>query len=319
MVEYRRIYRGEDQRLRAIFRILIPFLVFFGVVVAVSPLLQTLSLPDVLLNAPSNIVSLVALISAVTVASRIDHRSVSDYGFSLDRQWWLDFTAAVIAGALFATLVDLLWIGVGSASVRETISTGIATDTATLVVATLSILFAFTVVSLWEEFLFRGVIILNTVEWIRLHGGSPATAVGGALALSTIVFALPHGLAASAGFINPSFAILQSTFAGIYFAVAYLWTGSLAFPIGLHLVTNLWTVMVFGIVNSSEPTLIRLERESLLGIEVLFVLSVPFVAILCMILCWVYLTRGSISPQFAWNNVEPALFTESASESTTNN
>jgi membrane protease YdiL (CAAX protease family) len=85
------------------------------------------------------------------------------------------------------------------------------------------------VVALSEETMFRGYLILR-LESIT---GSPVAAV----LLSALVFSMGHGYEGSAG-------VLTVAMMGIAFAGVYLWRRSLVAPIVLHLLQDLFSILI---------------------------------------------------------------------------
>lgn len=112
-----------------------------------------------------------------------------------------------------------------------------------LILSLLEGLVLFTCVALSEEIFTRGYI----QGLIKYHYGSPA-----AIIVSSIIFAFMHS-------VNPNmyetpFPFLNICLAGIIFAVAREWTGSLWWPIGLHLSWNYFQGYVYGFqVSGTDP------------------------------------------------------------------
>ena len=163
-----------------------------------------------------------------------------------------------------------------------------------MVVAVVATVLALLAVALWEELLFRGVLIQNTLEGLAARGVARRTAVGSALVGSALVFGLPHATSAAEG-ASVGFAVFQAVVAGLYFGLAYLLTDSLAFHIGLHLSTNLWVASVFGQPDSAFPALLRLERDLQADPEGVVVVFVPALVLVGLVVGWVRLTRDELS------------------------
>jgi membrane protease YdiL (CAAX protease family) len=75
------------------------------------------------------------------------------------------------------------------------------------------------VVAVSEEIIFRGYLIL------RLRGVTGSTF--GSVLLSALIFSLGHGYEGSAG-------VVTVGFMGLFFALVYLWRGSLVAPVVIH-------------------------------------------------------------------------------------
>lgn len=289
------LYGRRDDRLRATWRVLGSFAVFLGMLVVASAVLGQVPFPEVLINASTTLAVFLAVAVLLFVGTRfVERRSFDGYGLSLDRRWWLDATGGVLAGFLFQGLVTALLFVFGAARLVSTLSPGIGDTPVTVAIAFVAAVFALLAVALWEELLFRGVLIQNTLEGLAARGIESRTAVGIALVGSALVFGLPHATAAAEG-ASVGFAVFQAVVAGLYFGLAYLLTDSLAFPIGLHLSTNLWVASVFGQPDSAFPALLRLERDLQADPAGVVVVLAPAVVLVGLIVGWVRLTRGNVS------------------------
>jgi hypothetical protein len=82
---------------------------------------------------------------------------------------------------------------------------------------------------------------------------------------------------------------------GLHCGFAYVFTDSLAFPVGIHLPTNLWMMVVFGQPDSGYPAAFRLARPFDLGAKFLLLLFHPAGILVAAVLLWVRATRGNLS------------------------
>lgn len=289
------LYGRRDDRLRATWRVLLSFAVFLGTLVGASTLLGRVPFPEVLINAGTTLAVFVALAVLLFVGRRfIEQRSLAGYGLALNRRWWLDAAGGVVVGFVFQGLVTALLLTFGSARLVGSLSTGIADSPVAVALAVGATVLAFLAVAVWEELLFRGVLIQNALEGLATRGVKGRTAVGVALVGSALVFGLPHATAVAEG-ASVGFAVFQAVVSGLYFGLAYLLTDSLAFPIGLHLSTNLWVASVFGQPESAIPALLRLERDLQADPEGVVVVLVPALVLVGLVVGWVRLTRGELS------------------------
>jgi len=291
----RALYGRRDGRLRATWRVLISFAVFLASLVGASTLLGRVPFPDLLLNAGTTLAVFVAVAVLLFVGTRVvERRSLAGYGLSFDGRWWRDAAGGVLVGFLFQGLVTALLFAFGSARLVGTLSPGVGNGPVTVAVAFAATVLALLAVALWEELLFRGILIQNTLEGLTARGVARRTAVVVALVGSALVFGLPHATSAAEG-ASVGFAVFQAVVAGLYFGLAYLLTDSLAFPIGLHLSTNLWVASVFGQPDSAFPALLRLERDLQADPEGVVVVLVPALVLVGLVVGWVRLTRDELS------------------------
>jgi membrane protease YdiL (CAAX protease family) len=114
-------------------------------------------------------------------------------------------------------------------------------------------LFAFIVqfllVGIWEELLFRGLILKNAAEGFHTRWLSDRGAVVAGLGASSLLFGIVHvGQATSLAALG--FWVLM----GIVLGSAYIVTDSLALPIGIHFATNLAFNNIYGLSNVRPET-----------------------------------------------------------------
>ena len=77
--------------------------------------------------------------------------------------------------------------------------------------------------------------------------------------------------------------------------IAYVLTGSLAFPVGLRFAAEFRVASVFGQAGSGFPALVRVERSLGTGAVKLPSMTVPSVALLGLIVAWVRVTPENVS------------------------
>jgi len=109
----------------------------------------------------------------------------------------------------------------------------------------LAVFWKLVVVAWWEELVFRGIILQNMIKGVGLVWS---------VVLSCLLFGLVH-----AG--NPDATVLSTIFIALVtpqLIYAYLKTGQLWLPIGLHLGWNFFQASIFGFASSGQtsPTLV---------------------------------------------------------------
>jgi membrane protease YdiL (CAAX protease family) len=174
----------------------------------------------------SGVVTAVLALVAYRYATRwIEKRQPTE----LSGPRWL--LPGVLAGAaLFGLVMLVIWMlgGVGTVTFNSWI--GLAAMTGLMIS-----------VAVIEETLFRGVLLRMVAE--RFGGWA-------ALAVSAPLFGLPHLLNHGTDLVG---ALSLTVSAGLLLGGAYLATGSLWLPIGLHLGLNFAESAVFGIVTVDSP------------------------------------------------------------------
>lgn len=160
----------------------------------------------------------------------VDKKSFASLGVGFENGWLKKLAFGLLIGAILASAVFLIQIISGWA-----ILTGREQEGATSLFSGLLVIVLISGVgaSITEELTFRGYILQNLSEdW--------GVAVG--LILSSFIFGYAH-------FLNPHFSLLiglNLTMAGALFAYAYLRSGSLWLPIGLHFAWNFFEGFIFG-------------------------------------------------------------------------
>ncbi len=184
------------------------------------------------------------LLAALITAEFIDKRPLPDWGFHLNRRWWLDLCfgmalGAFLMGAIFAVSWLLGWVTVkGFWSAPPGIPFA-AAILAPLVLAA--------VVSIAEELLARGNQLLNFAEGFRFVGLRSAVLLS--WLLSSIIFGALHVSNPNSSWLSTGYLVFYGAFLG----VGYILSGELALPIGLHFTWNLVQGSVFGFPVSGRP------------------------------------------------------------------
>lgn len=193
----------------------------------------------------------------VAVASRVDERPAAAYGFARSRGWWADLVGGALLGALLVASVYAVAIARGRVAVVEVASAG---DAGAFLPWMALLLLSWGCVAFWEETLFRGVFITNAREGLAARGLDARLSLLGAWTASTAVFALVHVPASNV----PADVSLGSLFVvwtvlGGLLGVAYVVSGGLAVPIGIHFAVNAVSNTVFGPATAGTlpPALLR--------------------------------------------------------------
>ena len=139
----------------------------------------------------------------------------------------------------------------------------------------------------YEEFVYRAIMISNLAEGARAHGLSVQWAVVGATATSLIAFGLYH---LPRGFII----VVDSMFVGIAFAVPYLLTGSLALSIGVHLGRHAGALFLVGDGLGGSTFLKNIGFLTVQSEGFALFAVVWIVVAVVLVTAWVRATRGEI-------------------------
>ena len=182
----------------------------------------------------------ILFVGAVWLATRfIDRRKFSETGVFFNKKWWLDLGFGALLGAVLMAAIFLIELAAGWISISDTF---VAPNAMPFFVAILIPFVFYIGVSILEELLFRGYLLLNLAEAINMKAIGSRVAVIISLLLTSAVFGVAHAPNPSATLIST----LNITVAGIFLGLAYVLTGSLAIPLGIHLTWNFFQGNVFG-------------------------------------------------------------------------
>jgi hypothetical protein len=192
------------------------------------------------------VVAVAALLGVALAGRVLDRRRFVDFGFYVGPDWWRDLGFGLLLGALLQTVVFGVEIGAGWVEIRAVASLG-----SQFLVSVGGSLVAFVLVGFYEELLVRGYLLKNLLE--GLTGFGPVDLRMGA-ALATLLSAGVFGVAHAGNPAATPVSVAAITLAGVMFGVAYLLTGELALPIGLHVTWNLFEGPVYGFPVSGLDT-----------------------------------------------------------------
>jgi membrane protease YdiL (CAAX protease family) len=262
-------YNATERRLRAFWRLLLQWLVFFGgntvlsillgMVVGIMMAVSGADLTDPAVIASINTNPLVQVFSAVSalvfmslslwVASRwLDKRPLRDFGFRFSSRWWADLGFGLFLGAFLMLVVFLVELSLGWVTVTGTLQS--TREGMGFLPGILVYMVLFLCVGIYEEMLSRGYQLRNLAEGLHLGPISPRAALLLAYLISSSIFGLLH-----AG--NPNATLISTVnliVAGLFLGLGYVLTGELAIPIGLHITWNFFQGNVFGFPVSGMDT-----------------------------------------------------------------
>ncbi len=241
-------YNSEEQRLRALFRILL-FIFLFVLVMAAPSFIPYTSLEFL----GRFVLSLGLFYVAIQY---IDQRSWKQSGLIINSTWLKECIAGiVIAGGVMGFIFLIEW-QTGSLEV-----TGYGWERngdQFWLIPLLVFFIQMASVGFYEELMARGYLIPNIAEGFTISSITPQKAAIIAIVISSSIFGILH-----AG--NPSAsitAVVNIIIAGVMLAVPFVITGRLALPIGLHFSWNFFQGGIFGFRVSGMEV-----RSSLIQIQ----------------------------------------------------
>ena len=298
-------WNSEESRLRIVWRItvvMICVLTFMTLFAIFDSLFDDILPRSTLAKEESILFPLEMTLSfflSIWIASKyIDKRKLSDIGLNLNRSWWKDLGFGLLLGAILHSVIFLTqflsgWIEV--TGIYENNLSGFS------FMAGLSLwLFTFICAGISEDLFNRGYLLKNISESVKSDKSGNIKPIIWAVAITSLIFGLMH-----AG--NPNANIISTIgliFAGLMYAVAYIYTGQLGLPIGLHITWNFFEGSVFGSPVSGNATEVTIIATQQTGPEImtggafgpeagLVGIASRFLGILLIIL-WIKSTRGKL-------------------------
>ena len=236
-------WNADERRPRAPWRFVLTVVAFVAVGLGASVaagLLPPLALGAAAATAAGPLVTAAVVACVVAVAGLLfDRRTLADFGFSLDRAWWVDFGFGLALGAALMTFVFLVQLAAGWVRVVGFF----AVDAATAAfwpwfAASLGVFLA---VGFYEELLARGYVLTNVAEGLAGYLGRRWAAVV-AVVVSSGLFGLVHASNPNATPVST----LTISLAGVFLALGYVLTDELAVPVGLHVTWNFAQGTIYG-------------------------------------------------------------------------
>ena len=248
-------WNRDEVRLRAGWRILVYSALWFFLGYAAIYLRDTVSagwLPEVYrtpLLAAIFTLLVVVLLTGLVGSRLLDRRPLADYGFHLNKGWWLDLGFGMALGTLLMLGIFGVEQALGWTEITGTFVTGDSGQRfgpLILVLFTTILLYG----GILEEITYRGYMLQNLAEGLNLKRIGPQLATLIAVLISSVVFGLAHASNASATALST---INTMLIAALVLAAGYVLTGQLALPIGFHVAWNFAQVGVLGYSPSANP------------------------------------------------------------------
>ncbi|MFC2133161.1 CPBP family intramembrane glutamic endopeptidase [Bacteroidota bacterium] len=241
-------WNSEEVRLRAAYRITLQFILALGIMGGIFALLGEL-IPGVKFEAAAPwwvffamaCVRFASGIGGVWPAGRfLDRRNFGDFGFHINKEWWIDFGFGLGLGAVLMTIIFFVQSGAGWVSVTDTFY--VHNNYSNFVFPLAIVMLVFISVGFQEEITTRGYLLKNLAEGLNLKKINPNIAIIIAWISTSALFGYYHLGNPNATWIST----INIALGGLFFGMAYVMTGELAIPIGLHISWNFFQGNVFG-------------------------------------------------------------------------
>jgi len=241
-------WNAGQNRLRAGWRLSIQFVLFTAVLIG-NGIFTSIFGSEPVAVILGSLIYLTAGLGIVWLMARfVDKRPYADFGFHLDRHWWLDFGFGAAVGIFILTGIFLsLW-----AAGWVTITGGTITkDNIPFILAFLLNVIVYAIIAVNEELTFRGYQLKNLTEGLSGKRISPRNAILLAFLFSSAFFGFAHLGNQNA----TALSTINIVIIGFVLALPYLLTGELGISIGIHLTWNLFEGTVYGFpVSGITPT-----------------------------------------------------------------
>lgn len=179
---------------------------------------------------PFSLSAATAIVLSLVFGKYLEGLRAGALGLSLNRRAGTDLLLGGVIGSCAITTGVIIGWAAGSFSLERNFAA-----TANDIASTLGYTFLiFLVGAVSEEVLFRGYLLQTFVR-------EEKAAVG--IVFTSLLFALAHGQNPGAG----RFSLINTFIAGVWFALAYMKTRNIWFPLGIHLMWNWLQGPIFGI------------------------------------------------------------------------
>lgn len=294
----RRVVRGRSSgRVRAVWRVLFPVLAVFLGLSLPAAAARAMGVSEGATMVAGFAAATLVVLGALWVSARfLDRRPVPEYGFRVSRAWWLDLVVGAGIGGLLVTTAFAISRRVGALTVADTGTLADGTSLAWLAVFAV----AFAGVAFYEETVFRGLFVTNAAEGLAERGLSRRAAVAAAVVASTAAFSAVHLPSALAADASAGLVAAKTVAFGGLLGAAYVLTGELALPMGLHFGVNVTQTNLLGIGSSAMdgvPVVLGVESAAAgawnpgHGVPML----AATVAAAAAVAAWSYVRRGGRS------------------------
>ncbi|HLV09236.1 MAG TPA: type II CAAX endopeptidase family protein [Halanaerobiales bacterium] len=268
-------WNQKEKRLRVLWRLIFHGLVMFFFIFVIASLLAVINsfFRDSFLSFLGQeyeeflmlflgllVTFLATLLSMLWAGKKLDKRNFADYGLNFGKNSFYDFIFGFLLGAGLISIIFLLQYSLSWVEIKDTF-VSIRPGSPFWLDILLPFIF-FVLVGIEEELLSRGYHLLNLGETLgRMKFPGRKGGLILAVLISSFLFGFLH-------INNPSInllGIINISLAGVLMALGFIFTGSLAFPIGFHISWNFFQGNIFGFpvsgIKDLPLTLISIEQK----------------------------------------------------------
>ena len=187
-------FNRDQKRLRAGWRIVIYFLIFFASFALSSLIIKNFIPIRIIRSLIGFLVIPFIAVGTLWLAGRyLDHRKIKKYGFNFSGRWWLDFIFGIILSALIFCIVFLFEKAMGWIKIVDYFQNQREgyIGMPFVIPLTMGLIF-YIIVGFYEEILFRAYQITNLSEGLNKKNAVAKKTLIWAYILSSLIFGLFH-------------------------------------------------------------------------------------------------------------------------------
>lgn len=169
-----------------------------------------------------------------------DRRFFKEFGFYLNKRWWIDFCFGLGLGVLLMLIIFIVQYYMGWIEITDVFF--ILNPQDLFILPILVFFFVFIWVAISEEIVTRGYLLINLAEGLNFKAIGPKGAIIIGWILSSAIFGFAHMDHPNATWIST----INIITGGMFLGIGYVMTGQLAIPIGVHLTWNFFQSNIFG-------------------------------------------------------------------------
>jgi membrane protease YdiL (CAAX protease family) len=249
MSPFNMFWNFEEKRLRGYLRVLFVSVLVFASYTFSSKIANYIS-DDFLFTVVDELISCVLVCVIVFTSSKfLDKRDLKRTLFNINSIWVKQLGIGAALGFILIAINFLLLFSFSNVYVNLSIFDGNFLAFFGKIVIRFIGFFA---VAVNEEIYVRGYLLTNISEIVYKQDSKPNISIYIGLIITSVLFGFLHYFNFNATVISS----INLAFIGLLYGYAYVATGSLALPIGLHFAWNFTQAQVFGLNVSGFPPMV---------------------------------------------------------------
>ncbi|HPN36857.1 MAG TPA: type II CAAX endopeptidase family protein [Melioribacteraceae bacterium] len=250
-------YNFNEKRLRGYIRVVIvSLLILFSY--SISSKIANLISDDFWFTVVDELISCILVCLVIFAASKyLDKRDFKRTLFNINSLWYKQLVIGAVLGFVLIAINFLIFFMFFNVYINFGVKD---TNVITFIIKVIVRLIGFFAVALNEEFYVRGYLLTNFSEVIYNKNQKPNFSIYWGLIITSCLFGILHYFNYNATIVSS----INLAFIGLLYGYAYVVTGSLALPIGLHLAWNFSQAQIFGLnVSGFSPMVSLLDTKYL--------------------------------------------------------